>query len=53
MSTEAKNSKIVYARGKKIIGLSESKYDSKKAFDPIVAHQSCWLVKDVNFSLYA
>ena len=52
MSNEAKNSKIAMA-GKKMIGLSESKYDSNKAFDPIVAHQSCWLVKDVNFSLYA
>ena len=28
-------------------------YRGKKTFDPTVAHQSCWLVKDVNFSLYA
>ena len=52
MSTEAKNSKIAYG-WEKNDSLSESKYDSNKAFDPIVAHQSCWLVKDVNFSLYA
>ena len=52
MSTKEKIAKL-FMPGEKNDKLIGVKYNSKKAFDPIVAHQSCWLVKDVNFSLYA